>query len=154
MKHFKIIVELLLLAALLSQFSCKSFSDKTAFEKNRRLWHESKISNYRMTMEIMKTGHRTPMGTAVFEVRDGKMVSGTPSPTGLQFACGTGSCEPYDSVEKIFGIIEDAIRRNPDRLKVEYDEKYGYPKSLVLDFNARAMDDELSVKILQFEVLQ
>jgi hypothetical protein len=154
MKNFKVFGAVLLLAALLAQFSCKTFSDKTALEKNRRLWNESRISNYRMTMEIMKTGHRTPMGTAVFEVRDQKAVSTTPATTGLQFACGVGNCERYETVEKIFAIIEDAVGRNPDRMKVEYDGQYGYPKTLNLDFNSRAMDDELSVKILQFEVLE
>lgn len=153
MKNFKVFGGILLLAALLLQFSCKSFSDKTAFEKNRRLWNESKISNYRMTTEIMKTGHRTPMGTAVFEVRDGQAVSIKPG-TGVRSACDVGSCERYETVEKIFAIIEDAVGRNPDELKVEYDEKYGYPKSLRPDFNSRAFDDELSVKILQFEVLE
>ena len=148
----KILGGILLLAALLPQISCAVFSDKAALEKNRRLWSESKISNYRMTTEIRKTGHRAPSGFALIEVRDQRAVSIMPAP-GMQFGCAMGGCERYDTVEKIFAIIEDALKQSPEEFIAEYDSQYGYPKVLKLDVARTTLDDELTVKILQFEVL-
>lgn len=154
MKCFRIFGVILLTAGLLSQFSCTSAPlDKSSFNKNRSLWNESKISNYRMTMEIRKTGHATPSGFAVVEVRDGKAVSIGPAPD-LHYGCWNNNCSNYDTVEKIFAIIEGALNQSPDELITEYDANHGYPKDLRMDIAKTTFDDELMVKIMQLEVIR
>ncbi len=153
MKYFRVLGAVLMGAALLSQFSCTAFFGKNSLDKNRSLWSESKIPNYRMTMEIRKTGHATPSGFALVEVRDGKAVSASPAP-GLQNGCWNDNCAKYDTVEKIFAIIENALKQNPDELITEYDAKYGYPKHLRMDIARTTFDDELMIKIRQLEIIE
>lgn len=153
MKHFRVFGAILFLAALFLQFSCTTIFGGFSLTKNRNLWKESKIRNYRMTMEIRKTGHATPSGFAVVEVRDGKAVSINPAP-GLQMGCWNNNCSRYETVEQIFAIIEDAQKQSPEELITEYDAQYGYPTHVRMDIAKRTFDDELMIKIMQLEVIE
>lgn len=129
-------------------------------ERNRSLWRDSKIENYKMTIKIQKPGHATPGGTYVITVRDyaAKSIKPVNNPdvemldTQIQFG-------RYYTIEDIFNFIESAekdTRKNNNgwsRHEIEYDAKFGYPKKVDLD-QSGVMDDELYFEVLEFEVLE
>ena len=55
------------------------------------------------------------------------------------------------TISMLFKTIQDAINRKAHSIKVKYDEKYGYPTSIAVDYDVRMADEELylSAKNLQ-----
>jgi len=123
---------------------------KRSLAKNRAIWDNAQIQNYRMKVRIMKTGHAAPMGSVIFEVKDGNAVSMTRVPN--EWLGGeVERCAPYNTVPKIFDKIASEI--GGDVLDVTYDSTLGYPTKVNIDPNRWAIDDELSWEVLQFEKL-
>ena len=58
--------------------------------------------------------------------------------------------KPLDTIDKLFGIIQNAIDTGADSLIVEYDATYGYPKSIEIDPITNAIDEEISYFIEAF----
>lgn len=143
----------LLTTILATQFSC-AVLQKSEFERNRRLWRESGVKNYRMTVDLQKTGHATPNGKFIITVRDGIAKSKQyadnlkPVPETVRF----GS---YVTLDEMFNYIEQAEKDTGDwhRKEIQYDAKLGYPKKVDMD-KARSLDDEIYFYVLQFEILE
>lgn len=151
-KQFRILSGLFLIAILAVQPSCiMQKIAKSKVESNHRLWHESKITDYKMTIKVFQSGHANPSGTRIVEVRGGTATSIKIAESGL--IDDSVKWKNFDTVEKIFGIIEVAIGKNPATLDVEYDEKLGYPEKLRLEYSFSMTDDELAVDILHIERL-
>jgi hypothetical protein len=105
-----------------------------------------------MTVDVQKTGHATPMGKFIIEVRDREAVSIKLASDPTRDAM-TERFSRYDTLDDIFDIIETASVQRPDKMDIEFDPQLGYPKRLHLDPNASAMDDELFFQVLQFEII-
>lgn len=75
-------------------------------------------------------------------VRDGSVQSvidvqtGDPVTTDLYHAM---------TVEQLFAVVADAIDQNAYRISVEYDQEWGYPRSIFIDYDREMVDDELSI---------
>ncbi len=146
-------------AVLAAQLACSPLR-QTELERNRVLWHASKIENYKMTVKIQKTGHATPNGTFIITVRDrlAKSIKPIDKPdvemldTQIQFG-------RYATIEVIFSFIESAEKDKQknnrwwSRREIEYDSKLGYPKKVDLD-QSGVFDDELSFEVLEFEAAE
>ncbi|MDH4276334.1 MAG: DUF6174 domain-containing protein [Gammaproteobacteria bacterium] len=53
----------------------------------------------------------------------------------------------YPTIDELFTKIEKAIGERAETLEVTYDETYGYPSKLVIDYSKNSMDDEITIKI-------
>lgn len=148
MKHFRMSLILLIFIALIFQFSCTSLK----LERNRHLWRSSGVKNYRMTVDLQKTGHATPMGKFIITVRGGVAESVT-SATDPDFILSPRMFENYDTMEKIFKIIEREEWGFFKTFETEYDSKLGYPKRINID-DHNSLDDEFFFEVLQFEILE
>jgi hypothetical protein len=62
--------------------------------------------------------------------------------------------EKYDTIDKVFLVIQDAIDREADKLEVTYDEDLGIPTRIYIDFIEQAADDEISYEITRFQILE
>ena len=149
----KILSGFLLILSLATQFSCGVWTN-FQLKRNRNLWQESNIKNYRMTIAIDKTGHATPNGKFVITVREGKTES-IKRADNLEIVGDTVKFGSYDSLDDIFDFIENREKDGGvwDRKEIEYDSKLGYPKRVNIDI-ARVNDEELFFEVLQFESLQ
>lgn len=161
-RRFRIVFGIWFTAVLLTQISCGKLDVLTnsSLETHRNLWRENKIENYKMTVEIQKTGHATPNGKFIITVRGGiaKSIKPFDKPdvemleTQMRFA-------GFDTVEAVFRFIESAENegknenRTWNRRNIEYDSKLGYPKKVDLD-QSGVMDDELYFEVLKFEILE
>jgi hypothetical protein len=47
------------------------------------------------------------------------------------------------TVEQIFSLIQSAITQNAHRVTVSYDPVLGYPRTVVIDYDPAAVDDEV-----------
>ena len=108
-KRFNIIAQLLLIAILAAQFSCAALQ-KNELDRNRKLWSDSNIKNYKMTIKIQKTGHATPNGKFIITVRNGVAESVTPfdKPEMDMLKDSVIQFGRYDTIEGIFSFIESA----------------------------------------------
>jgi hypothetical protein len=154
-KSMKILSKFLLLAVLATQFSCGTMR-QIELEQNRRLWRDSRIANYKMTVDLRKTGHAAPSGKFIMTVRGGapESVASVNKPD-VDVSGGVIKFGNYDTIDDIFQYIERADRETSswDTRVVEYDSKLGYPKKVSLD-EARVFDEELSFQVLEFEILE
>ena len=139
-----------------AHISCEKFGQNSAIEKNRSLWRDSKISDYKMIVKINKTGHATPNGKFIIVVRGGVAKSIKPFDKPELEMLGTQiRFRGYDTIKGIFNFIESAEKNNTfwDKREIEYDAKFGYPKKVNLD-QSGVMDDELYFEVLGFEILE
>jgi hypothetical protein len=49
------------------------------------------------------------------------------------------------TVEQLFAVVADALEQNAHRVTVDYDLYWGYPRSIFIDYDREAVDDELSI---------
>ena len=46
-------------------------------------------------------------------------------------------------VENVFGLLQDAITSNADRISMEYDERFGYPRTFLVSYDYTKAGDEV-----------
>lgn len=154
-----IIAGFLLTVILATQFSCGTLRN-IELERNRSLWNDSKITNYKMTIKIQKTGHATPNGKFIITVRNSvaESIKMFDKPDVDMMKDSVIRFGRYSTIEGIFSFIENAENDKEknnnfwSRRTVEYDAKFGYPKLVDMD-QSGVFDDELFFQVLEFEKL-
>jgi len=58
----------------------------------------------------------------------------------------------YPAVPGLFDLLEDANRQGAT-INVSFDQQYGFPTSAFIDYIKTAIDDELSLRISDFDLL-
>jgi hypothetical protein len=61
--------------------------------------------------------------------------------------------ELFPSVEGLFQLIERARRQGADDIAVLYDPTLGHPVSISIDYDARAVDDELGFNVMELQAI-
>lgn len=114
----------------------------------RARWEHSGIDDYRFTLHrLCFCGSNDPVRVVVL---DGSVVSQTIETTGDPVPVEEG--QYYPDVPGLFAIIEEA-RVNADYLTTEFDETYGYPVLISIDWEERTADDEIAFRVENFERL-
>ncbi len=125
--------------------------DVTLFETNRARWLSSNIRDY--SIDIDATGFIKPFLPAVIEVRNSKFVSiEAAEPNKNKHWVDSYKSLKLSTVDEIFAFIETQAKQKPDILDVVYDDRYGFPVSIILDQKKGWADDDLSVSITNFQV--
>ena len=133
-----------------------TFTQTTDLERNRQTWHSSEITHYRFSLFIgcfCAFTQRMPLN---IEVRDGEVVSIAYSdgeallPTDPNFA----NFSQYATIDRLFAELDADLNGEADQVTVTYDPTYGFPADIQIDFIKNAADDELSLSVSNFEVLQ
>ncbi|GBE90828.1 DUF6174 domain-containing protein [Nostoc cycadae] len=127
-------------------------SNSTQLKVNRQLWNQQRLTNYRFTFS--RSCFCVPKATqpVVITVRNGQVASITPvnnnEPVDAELF------RQYNSIPKLFGIIDDAIAKKASSLTVKYDPKFGYPTQINIDYNQQVADEELYLTISNLEPLK
>jgi hypothetical protein len=118
---------------------------------NRKLWGQQNISNYRYT--LTRSCFCTPeaRGPVVVEVRNGVTTSVTSVATGQPVSADL--FKEYDTIPKLFNVIQDAIARKAFSLTVEYSPNRGYPTQINIDYNSQIADEELYLTVENFQLI-
>lgn len=147
--------KLILLTLIVILTAC-SFGAKNELEKNRQIWQDSGITNYRYSLIVgCFCVFRSQMPLAV-EVQNGNVASIT-YPDGTLVAESDPNYETfsrYATVERIFSELEAGQSGDAEEITVAYDSVHGFPVDIYFDYIKAATDDELSILVSDFEILK
>ena len=119
----------------------------------RRQWEQAAISHYRFNLNMVCFCAFAENMPLTIEVQDGEVVSmeyqngNEIDPASLEFF------QRYETIDKIFAELGKAIDGEADEVTVSFDDAYGFPEQVDIDFIEEAIDDELVLTISGFEVL-
>jgi len=114
--------------------------DTGRLEANRRRFRSAVGAGYRVTYRNVCFCVDSFLEPVVLTVREGRVVAvqsrsdGTPIPP--------ARWDDYRTVERVFDAIEEALDGGADAVRVEYDEAYGYPREVWIDYDERLADEE------------
>lgn len=149
-----IALSLVLLCVMLFS-ACAALRGETPRQQlrtHRQLWDEQKITEYRYTFKVGCLCPPEVVAPVIAHVRDGQPVSLTYRES--SDAVNSTFLANYDTMDKLFGVIESAINSRAYMIRVTYDPELGYPAKISIDYEKRAVDDEISWTISDVEVLQ
>lgn len=121
--------------------------------QNRQKWEAQHITHYRFDLSV---GCFCPFGDKMpltVEVRDGVVVSMVDN-HGQPVTEFNDTFNTYNSIEKLFALLEALAKGGADKVTVTYNAQYGYPQSISIDYVQNAVDDELGLTVGNFEALK
>lgn len=118
----------------------------------RQRWASQHLSNYRYVVQVGCFCPAEVTEPTRIEVRNDAPVAITNLRTGQPDP--SPSFQDIATIDQLFVVIQHALTRGADDIKVQYDATYGYPHSIMVDFHRNATDDEISYLVDQFEVLK
>ena len=135
--------------ATLSLSSCDGVtSPHSELELARTRWAERGPSDYSMTIQrycFCGPGITQP---ATVTVSRGVIVSRVYVATGDTVPAGVA--DAYGDVASLFAFIQSAIDEGAYKVDVQYDADFGFPRTITIDWNKNAADDEVSVSVTNF----
>ncbi len=145
--------KLLLLFLAIVLTACSAIQSKSDFDRARDQWQAANISHYRFNLFVGCFCVYTQDMPLIVEVKDGEVVS-------MEFQSGKAIeasnleyFQRFATIDKIFAEVEKDLGGEADQVTVEYDETYGFPKQVSIDFIQQAADDELGLTVSEFEKL-
>ncbi|WP_341529713.1 DUF6174 domain-containing protein [Nostoc sp. UHCC 0302] len=126
-------------------------SDIQQYKKNRRLWNQQNILNYDYTYTNGCFCVEEARGPVVIQVRNGKTTSVTFKG---QPVSNPEFFQKYDTVRKLFNVINQAIAHRAYKVDVQYDPTFGYPTQITIDKDAQLADEEIYIGISDFKVIE
>jgi hypothetical protein len=126
-------------------------SNAVQLQQNRQLWRSQNISNYRYTLRV--SCFCTPEVTqpVVIEVRNNRVTSITSANTGQPV--NSEYFKQYNSIPKLFNLVQSAIAKKADSISVTYHPSLGYPTQINIDYSAQMADEETYLTIENLEVI-
>lgn len=129
---------------------------QSEFSRSRAKWQQAGVRDYRFSLAI---GCFCPFGDKMplqIEVRSGEVTSmtysdGTPVPESdpnYEFFAR------YATIDRLFAELESELNGGSDEVTVTYDPTHGFPAEVYLDVIKEAIDDELSLTVSGFAVLE
>ena len=104
----------------------------------RARWEATGLDDYRYTLARNCFCIGSAVGPAVVTVVDGTVTSVVRQGEGEP-----ADAELYPSVEGLFDVVEDALRRDAHEVDVTYDPATGVPVHIWIDYVEMAVDEEL-----------
>ena len=149
--HFTMAALTMLAASACGSLTALPRAALTDLKTARTLWAAGEPAAYEFTLEHQCfCSHEFTMPVVV-TVRDGQVESRQFAATGAPV--DTLWAAAFTSVDGLFDVIQDAIRRNAAYLEVTYDPQRGYPVRIDIDYRAEIADDEMTVLVRKFRPL-
>lgn len=118
-----------------------------AFKSNYALWQKHSIKDYQITFKRTCFCLRKYILPANIAVENGKKVK-------VVYA-EDGKAVPEDyinlTIKQVFELIAEAIKKEAELIKVTYDEKYGFPVELYIDYSTQIADEEIYISLTNFK---
>lgn len=131
----------LLLAVLLPGCSSDPLGPhRGELEKNQEKWRAQGIASYTYDYRLNCFCGGPGIQPVRIEVREGEVVEVTLQETGEPVDPST--VDDFPTVEDLFGMIRNALEREPFRAEAAYDPLLGYPRDVFIDFEEWVADEE------------
>jgi uncharacterized protein DUF6174 len=154
--------KLLLLVLTLVLSACTTLAragePKSEVEQARDKWQAADISHYQVNVDVSCFCAFRDEMPLIVEVKDGEVIS-LKSATGKELnSTNLQYYERYLTIDKLFSEIEKGFKSEgsedaADKIEVQYDETYGFPTTINIDFVEQAIDDELYITVSDFQKL-
>ena len=145
-----------LLSIVLIFGSCNSDDDSSLDElnKNRQLWQSQQIENYKWS-ERISCFCAGPLERDVFvlnHIKDSVSFDETGIPPENLEDLREYIFNSSHTIEDAFDLIEELLNRETFFLLIEYDEVYGFPTLISVDYQENVADDEIAYIYTNFEM--
>lgn len=151
MRKLILIVTALVLAACM--LAACSLGGQSEIEHNKGKWQDANISHYRYNLFVGCFCVLNEDMPLIVEVQDGKVVS-LEYQSGKEIdATNRELFEKYATIDRIFSELEANINGKADEVVVTYDPTYGFPTKADIDMIKKAIDDEVTLTVSNFEKL-
>jgi hypothetical protein len=111
-------------------------------------WEQSNIKNYEYQLRVNCFCPPNVTFPVIMKVADGVNISAEYAQEPKEIT--NNYFKQYDTIDKLFDVIQKSIDDKVASLIVEYDGTYGYPKSITIDRIKDAIDDEIAFFIEVF----
>jgi hypothetical protein len=116
--------------------------------ESERIWQQRAVSHYRMVVArgaLYAEGYRS----VVLEVRNGQIISAA-------YADDETPVEPdvlaeHQTVPQLFNLVRSALDRRAPAIFVRYDDEYGFPNLIQIDFDVTRFGNDVYVAVSDFE---
>jgi hypothetical protein len=115
-------------------------ADQLELTRNRQRWTSAAIHSYEFDYQRICFCAPESTQPVRITVRQDAIVAVVRRSDGLP----VGSPAGWARVEDLFDDIQSRLNQKVARLTVDYDPTYGYPRSIIVDLEAMAVDDEYS----------
>lgn len=119
----------------------------TSLDRARQSWKRAAIGRYELVVTVRCfciAGQRPER----FSVDGGRAY-----PLAGLDAANTEFFERYNTVDKLFAVIDYAIRMKAEVVRATYHSTLGYPTSVSIDYRQTIADDELRVEVTELQPL-
>ncbi len=145
----KCLLGLAVLAGMSGACSDPVSGQQRELDANRGLWSDENITEYTYTLQISCFCPPEITQPVVVRVSQDSILS----------VVSVASGEPVEgslvgnfyTVEDLFDVVQDAIDGEAHELSVTYDADLHYPTSIVIDYDERAIDEELALTASQLK---
>jgi Family of unknown function (DUF6174) len=114
----------------------------------RARWALLEISDYEIVIE--RVCFCPEVDPVRVRVVDNQVVGRTYLTSGAPVPADRGQF--YPDVAGLFDLLEDANRRGAS-INASFDQQYGFPTSAAIDYIKNAIDDEVSIRVADFDLL-
>jgi hypothetical protein len=143
-------IRLTVFILLLTLTACAA---RDTMEKNQQKWASQNAAHYRFNLTIGCFCPWRDLMPLKVEVKDGQVISLTDK-TGQSIPANfADKFNKSATMEGLYKILDSALEK-ADEVRVVYNDTYGYPKSIHIDYVKNATDDEIEYTVENFEVLK
>ena len=138
-----------LAAAMMVVTACSSQTEqREALTRHQRIWSQQGIKNYQYRLQVNCFCPQEITEPVTVKVSNGITTSVSYVATGMP--AQSEYFVKYDTVDKLFLIIDNALKQGADEITVTYDETFGFPTHINIDFVKQAIDDEIAYNVTEF----
>ena len=114
-------------------------------------WEAAGITSYSYDLQYGCFCSETTTLPAHIVVTDGEVTDATYAQAGYDIARGDPVDENYEAltIDGLFDLADRAVRE-ADEVTITYDDEFGFPESIDIDWITNAMDDEQGVTASNF----
>lgn len=122
-----------------------------SFTTNYQKWQKSGLSNYTFVLDryCFCGGGAYPAKIIVTDKKISQVFA-TDSQEPVSIDSTQNYADFYPNINGLFNLIQDATERQADQLDVRYDDKYGFPLDIDIDYSKEMVDDEIEYRITSF----
>lgn len=128
--------------------ACATDPQGKSLERARAQWLEHGGDYYQVT--VQRICFCPSIDPVRIRVHNGQVIDRTVVPTGQPL--DPRLADAYPAIPGLFDLVEDAYRR-ADKVNVTFNELFGYPENVTIDYVAAGIDDELTLRVTDLQLM-
>jgi hypothetical protein len=113
---------------------------------HRALWASKRPSAYVYELQRICECTVDAQGPVRIRVQGTTVVERSYTASGVPVASGLAGVFP--SMEGLFDLLEEAAKKDPWYMNMNWDPELGYPRDLYVDLKSNVMNDEISYRVV------